>query len=160
MYTIQADLLLEMTAIQPHEELLADGKLTIFDKELGRAAFVSHQWIGQGHPDPEFKQMKVLQDTLRNLFSGASEVSVDLITEAVYFRSKGMTTSLALSLRINVIYRYKRRLTVSLRTCRVAISSWPCARCWARRTARKPSATTPGVTVDGAAWSSSCAISL
>lgn len=106
MYTIQADLLLEMTAIQPHEELLADGKLTIFDKELGRAAFVSHQWIGQGHPDPEFKQMKVLQDTLRNLFSGASEVSVDLITEAVYFRSKGIPSKEWRGKRLFLWYDY------------------------------------------------------
>lgn len=106
MYTIQSDLLLEMTAIQPHEELLAAGKLTIFDKELGRAAFVSHQWIGQGHPDPEFKQMKVLQDTLRNLFSGASEVSVDLITEAVYFRSKGITSEEWRGKRLYLWYDY------------------------------------------------------
>eukprot|EP00435_Cladocopium_sp_Y103_P055120 s731_g18.t1 len=118
MYTIQADLLLEMTAIQPHEELLAAGawdsaghgagfgKLTIFDKDLGRAAFVSHQWIGQGHPDPEFKQMKVLQDTLRNLFSGASEVSVDLITEAVYFRSKGIPSEQWRGKRLFLWYDY------------------------------------------------------
>ena len=33
--------------------------------------------------------MRVLQDTLKNLLSGESEVSVDLITEAVYFRSTG-----------------------------------------------------------------------
>ena len=29
----------------------------VFEKKLGKAAFVSHQWVGQGHPDPEFKQM-------------------------------------------------------------------------------------------------------
>lgn len=37
----------------------------IFEKKLGWAAFVSHQWIGGAHPDPEFKQMKVLKDSLR-----------------------------------------------------------------------------------------------
>eukprot|EP00438_Fugacium_kawagutii_P032385 Skav234888 [mRNA] locus=scaffold840:558679:568666:- [translate_table: standard] len=88
MFTMGVSIFLEMTKIQPHEELLAAGKLSVFDESMGRAAFVSHQWIGDGHPDPEFKQMKVLQDTLTNLISGRSEVSVDLITEAVYFRSK------------------------------------------------------------------------
>jgi hypothetical protein len=37
----------------------------IFEKKLGWAAFVSHQWIGGAHPYPEFKQMKVLKDSLR-----------------------------------------------------------------------------------------------
>ena len=32
--------------------------------------------------------MQVLQDSLQNLISGTSEVNVDLVTEAVYFRSK------------------------------------------------------------------------
>eukprot|EP00913_Durusdinium_trenchii_P014791 g13872.t2 len=88
--------LLQMSQIQPHEELLAAGALTIYEERLGRAAFVSHQWVGKGHPDPEFKQtlrMRVLQDTLKNLLSGESEVSVDLITEAVYFRSTGLTAA-------------------------------------------------------------------
>ena len=38
----------------------------IFERKLGRAAFVSHQWIGGAHPDPEFKQMQVLKDSLRS----------------------------------------------------------------------------------------------
>ncbi len=46
-------------------ETCIQGSLTIFDKKLGRAAFVSHQWVGGSHPDPEFKQMQVLKDTLR-----------------------------------------------------------------------------------------------
>ena len=41
------------------------GSLVIFEKKLGWAAFVSHQWIGGAHPYPEFKQMKVLKDSLR-----------------------------------------------------------------------------------------------
>eukprot|EP00913_Durusdinium_trenchii_P012838 g12054.t1 len=82
-----------MDKIIPHEELLAGGELTIFQKSLGKAAFVSHQWVGKGHPDPEFKQMQVLQDALQNLISGTSEVNVDMVTESVYFRSKGIPAS-------------------------------------------------------------------
>ncbi|CAK9088018.1 unnamed protein product [Durusdinium trenchii] len=85
--------LMKMDKIIPHEELLAGGELTIFQKSLGKAAFVSHQWVGKGHPDPEFKQMQVLQDALQNLISGTSEVNVDMVTESVYFRSKGIPAS-------------------------------------------------------------------
>ena len=49
-----------MTKLQPHEELLSEGSLTIFQEDLGRAGFVSHQWVGEGHPDPEFEQMKAI----------------------------------------------------------------------------------------------------
>ncbi|CAK9094140.1 Ankyrin repeat domain-containing protein 17 (Gene trap ankyrin repeat protein) (Serologically defined breast cancer antigen NY-BR-16) [Durusdinium trenchii] len=84
---------MKMDKIIPHEELLAGGELTIFQKSLGKAAFVSHQWVGKGHPDPEFKQMQVLQDALQNLISGTSEVNVDMVTESVYFRSKGIPAS-------------------------------------------------------------------
>eukprot|EP00435_Cladocopium_sp_Y103_P064929 s1948_g26.t1 len=90
MYTMTVHLLLQMTKIQPHEELLAAGQLVRFEVSMGRAAFISHQWLGCGHPDPQFQQMKVLQDALRNLISGGSEVCVDLISEAVYFRSTGI----------------------------------------------------------------------
>ena len=45
--------------------LKAQGKLTIFEASATqRAAFVSHQWVSRDHPDPEFRQMSVLQDSL------------------------------------------------------------------------------------------------
>ncbi|CAE7285764.1 anks1b [Symbiodinium natans] len=93
MYTLPLEIFLLMSDMEPHEELMADNKLVIFQKGMGKAAFVSHQWVGIGHPDPEFKQMRVLQESLQNLVSGDSQVSVDLITEFVYFRSAGIPTS-------------------------------------------------------------------
>lgn len=106
MYTLPSEKLLEMTKIQPHEELLSEGSLVIFERKLGRAAFVSHQWIGGAHPDPEFKQMQVLKDSLRNLQSGACEVSVDLLSEAVYFRSRGIPAEEWKSKRLYLWYDY------------------------------------------------------
>ncbi|CAE7480238.1 anks1b [Symbiodinium sp. CCMP2592] len=82
MYTVSVDLLLKMTKVEPHEDLKANGSLTIFDDSTsGKAALVSHQWVGQGHPDPGFRQMSVLQDCLRLLLSGSGQVSADLVTE-------------------------------------------------------------------------------
>eukprot|EP00439_Symbiodinium_sp_Y106_P051703 s4066_g6.t2 len=68
MYTVAADVLLKMTKVEPHEKLKAGGKfafeslawgqLVDFSDGLGRAAFVSHQWLTKQHPDPDFQQMR------------------------------------------------------------------------------------------------------
>ncbi|CAE7599951.1 BMY1 [Symbiodinium natans] len=49
---------------------------------MGRAAFVSHQWLASHHPDPDFKQMRNLQDALKRLLGGRGSVSLDQITES------------------------------------------------------------------------------
>lgn len=36
--------------------------------------FVSHQWLAASHPDPQCRQLKVLQDTLHNVLSGACKI--------------------------------------------------------------------------------------
>ena len=40
---------------------------------VGKAIFVSHQWVTEDHPDPKGEQLKVLQAALLNLRSGAVE---------------------------------------------------------------------------------------
>ncbi|CAE7039397.1 ANK1 [Symbiodinium sp. CCMP2456] len=94
MYTIDLAAVLQMVKIKPHEELLADGALTLFDENTGRAAFVSHQWVAKHHPDPDHRQFRVLQDALRNILSGVTQISVDVITELIIGKSPKMTHSL------------------------------------------------------------------
>ncbi|CAE7451768.1 anks1b [Symbiodinium natans] len=48
---------------------------------MGKAGFVSHQWVSDGHPDPEMQQMKVLQETVRHLTQDEGTVPLDIITE-------------------------------------------------------------------------------
>ena len=51
---------------------------------MGRAAFVSHQWLTKHHPDPQLSQMRILQDAVQRLLTSRSEsVSLDLLTEAL-----------------------------------------------------------------------------
>ena len=50
------------------------------DEANGHVAFVSHQWVGKGHPDPSFEQFKVLQEVCRDLLSQTSYVHVDAVT--------------------------------------------------------------------------------
>ena len=40
--------------------------------------FVSHQWLGSEHPDPEGKQLKVLRCALRRMLDGVLSVEEDL----------------------------------------------------------------------------------
>ncbi|OLQ12099.1 putative TrmH family tRNA/rRNA methyltransferase YacO [Symbiodinium microadriaticum] len=62
MYTLPMEALLRMTKICSHEELKEKGALVLFERSMGKAAFISHQWVAASHPDPEFRQMSVLQD--------------------------------------------------------------------------------------------------
>ena len=43
----------------PHQEMQERGLLETYspDKE-GKILFISHQWLGFGHPDPEFEQSR------------------------------------------------------------------------------------------------------
>ncbi|CAE7241492.1 pyx [Symbiodinium sp. CCMP2456] len=83
MYTVAADVLLKMTTVEPHEKLKAGGELVAFSDDLGKAAFVSHQWLARDHPDPDFKQMRTLQDALQRILNGSGSLSLDFITEAL-----------------------------------------------------------------------------
>jgi len=59
-----------------HQHLLEKGKLTRFeDLPLGTfVIFVSHQWNGFNHPDPNGRHIHVLCKTLRDLRDGVHEV--------------------------------------------------------------------------------------
>jgi hypothetical protein len=93
MYTVPLGTLLEMTMIEPHEALKARDVLVEFDKNMGNAAFVSHQWVASSHPDPECKQMSVLQDALREMMGNLKSVPVDIVSEAQNPNLKPLPTS-------------------------------------------------------------------
>ena len=53
MMTVPLEVLIAMTRMQSHEELMDAGALVNFQcLTLGEAMFVSHQWITRHHPDP------------------------------------------------------------------------------------------------------------
>ena len=75
--------------------LKAKGLIVEYEPSLGQAAFASHQWVGHGHPDPEFEQMQVLQDVFKDLLSKDCWISVEPMTSMLAptvkpFSSKGM----------------------------------------------------------------------
>ena len=64
----------------------ANKLLVEFDESLGNAVFVSHEWVGHHHPDPECKQLRVLQDALKHMLSDLQQIQLDAYTEN-YFPS-------------------------------------------------------------------------
>ncbi|CAE7590777.1 BMY1 [Symbiodinium natans] len=46
------------------------------------AAFVSHQWLAKHHPDPDLRQIRILQGALKLLLTSESgSVPLDIMTE-------------------------------------------------------------------------------
>lgn len=86
MYTVSWKVLRDMTEVRPFEELMYDDCLTVFKEQMGKAFFVSHQWLANNHPDPQGEQLKVLQEALSNIISGTSQVRIPLTLELLYGR--------------------------------------------------------------------------
>ena len=93
MFTVSVAVVLALSYVKRHEELLSTGDLVEFCDSLGHAMFVSHQWMSAKHPDPDFNQFRVLQDALRNLLSGRSKVRQSVATEAARGRVKTPTAA-------------------------------------------------------------------
>ncbi|CAE7453687.1 ANKK1 [Symbiodinium sp. CCMP2456] len=107
MYTVPLHTLMEMTKVEPHEVLKAKDMLVDFQRPMGNAAFVSHQWVGSDHPDPEFKQMRVLQEALREMKNGnLQSIPVELASEAAEGHIKPLPTSRLLSEPLFFWYDY------------------------------------------------------
>lgn len=80
-YTVSMDTLLAMEKMRPHEQLLEDDLLVQFEPGMGKAAFISHQWTSLQHPDPEFTQMRIFQDALKNMMTKGTWIYPDIATE-------------------------------------------------------------------------------
>ena len=133
MYTVPLDIVLKMTEIHPHEHLKSDGMLVEFDENKGKGLFVSHQWVGNNHPDPDFKQFQarasgfcciflllslqlvlrcfkcqseVLQDALKNVLSELPSIPVDADSQGNFPSAKSLPTSGLRSSSLYVWYDY------------------------------------------------------
>ena len=73
---------------------------------MGNAGFVSHQWVSKQHPDPELKQMKVLQDAVRRLLSGRGQLPLDMLTESFIPSAKGIPFEAFQSRALFLLYDY------------------------------------------------------
>ena len=77
---------------QPHQELEQRGLLWLREHTSLKSwvMFVSHQWLGRSHPDPNGEQLRVLQDVLRQLIVRRIKVEYDLTTQT-YVNARMLT---------------------------------------------------------------------
>ena len=71
MYTMPLEEVLKLEEMKPHEKLMEEDILVDFVDEMGemgRAIFVSHQWLCPWKPDPKLAQFRHLQLALKNLY--------------------------------------------------------------------------------------------
>jgi len=106
MFAVKMADFLAMETLKSHEEMLKADGLSIFDETMGRAFFVSHQWLGSLHPDPHHQQLQVLQEALRNLLSGTIKVSLPIAEEIFFGRRPGPTVADFESKPLYVWYDY------------------------------------------------------
>jgi len=92
MYMLPVETFLQMAKVRMHEELRADGSIVEFDDRMGQAAFVSHQWLGRHHPDPDFRQLRVLQSLLQTWITQPAYVSPDIVTRGILPFAKGISS--------------------------------------------------------------------
>lgn len=92
MYVVRVAAFLEMTEAKAHQELKAKNLVTKYRKtDNSIAVFVSHQWCGRCHADPQFRQLSVLQKVFRRAMVGTLHIDVDTMSR-VYFKLKASTT--------------------------------------------------------------------
>ena len=61
MWVVKVEHVLAMTGqFRPHQVVKAEGLLEEWDPKMF-TIFVSHQWLGRHHPDPNSTQLQVLQ---------------------------------------------------------------------------------------------------
>ena len=83
MYVVPMESFMKMTSAKSHRELKDEGIVIEFKETLGHAMFVSHQWAGFDHPDPQFQQLSVLQQVLRQLLTTDMPINTNIMTRVV-----------------------------------------------------------------------------
>ncbi|CAJ1372278.1 unnamed protein product [Effrenium voratum] len=81
MYVVKVSDFLQMEGPpESHCALLEKGLLHRWHPDMF-AIFVSHQWLGYAHPDPDGRQVATLRAALRGVIAGSIEVEADIVTE-------------------------------------------------------------------------------
>ncbi|CAJ1422608.1 unnamed protein product [Effrenium voratum] len=78
MYLVKVSDFLEMKGVpEPHHILLQKGLLHQWAPGM-RVIFVSHQWLGSAHPDPQGRHAEALRSTLQGMLDGTLQVELDV----------------------------------------------------------------------------------
>ena len=80
MWVLLVTDVLAMGRMSPHQTLKAKGLLSLWSPDMF-TVFVSHQWLGLHHPDPNGAQLQVLQRFLKNLIRKELKVEGDAVSQ-------------------------------------------------------------------------------
>ena len=81
MYVVKVSDFLEMDGpLKAHDELQQEGLLHEWHPGMF-VIFVSHQWLGFNHPDPQGDQAMCLRQFFNNIITGKREVESDIVTD-------------------------------------------------------------------------------
>ncbi|CAK9099320.1 Ankyrin-2 (ANK-2) (Ankyrin-B) (Brain ankyrin) (Non-erythroid ankyrin) [Durusdinium trenchii] len=81
MWVVKVEHLLKMRErFRPHQTLKAEGLLEKWSPKMF-TIFVSHQWLGRHHPDPNGEQLRVLQGCLSNLIARKLKIETDVLLQ-------------------------------------------------------------------------------
>ena len=93
MWLISVSELLKLSALRPHQELRAAGKLVRWDASLKGVFFLSHQWTSFTRPDHSNQQLRTIQRFLTRMIQGNLPDTAPSFKDAARFTSKVRVTS-------------------------------------------------------------------
>jgi hypothetical protein len=88
MCAVPVDVVLGLSAFEPHQQMLKATQLVEVTPGIN-IIFVSHQWLGHQHPDPDGNQLDCLQRVLRRLANGEVDVENDF-KQQVMFKERSL----------------------------------------------------------------------
>ena len=94
MYVMSVPVLLELDQMQPHQVLLEKRLVREWSSIMhGRTIFVSHEWLGWLHPDPNGEQLTALKRILWRLINGEVPAVESYWLQQVMFKQNTVVTS-------------------------------------------------------------------
>lgn len=94
MYVISVEALLKLETMDPHQVMLERGLLVEWTPAMsGRIIFVSHEWLGWHHADPESKQLVALKRLLERLCKGEVRKVESFWAQRVAFKQNTAVTA-------------------------------------------------------------------
>ena len=94
MYVIHVPCLVELDRMEPHQDILKKNLLQAwFAAMSGRIIFVSHEWLGWTHADPNSEQFQALKRILQRLMGGEVPKVESYWVQQLYYKQKTIVTA-------------------------------------------------------------------
>ena len=83
MWLMPVSEFVKLQTLRPHQDLLAEGKLTRWDSSMTSVFFLSHQWTSFDHPDHTLQQLRSMQRLITRMITGQCPETVPSFMEAI-----------------------------------------------------------------------------